>query len=864
MSSHRKPSEKSEIYLVGQVGSFADKRLGLSAGRYVVGRDPTKCQIVLRQAIVSGIQAVLDVKGDNRVFLKNLSDKNTTYVNQNPISECELKNGDLVGFGTGGMVSFLFHQEKIPVFGAPENGAASLPATAFGADFTPAATKTLKFSIGQTIRIGRASDNDVCLDSLNVSRHHAILNFENGVPFLADLNSSNGTFVNGEILRDGRALKPRDLICIGHYLLTVNGKEVTTHDLSASRITAYNITKKFGEKTILTDISLAFYPREFIGLMGPSGCGKSTLMDALNGLRPASSGKVLVNDLDLYENFDSLRRSIGYVPQKDVLHDALTVERTLFYAAKLRLPVGTTNDEISRVVGEVIETVGLNEQKQNPFKQLSGGQQKRLSLGIELITKPSFIFLDEPTSPLDPETTENMMLLFRRLADEGRIVVMVTHKFEKFDEMRRIVMLTKGGRLAFFGTPSESLEYFKVGEPTEIYHRISEKDAASWEREFRASVYFQKHIAGRINETNELLSATKAKGIEIFEKKNEGEKKFGFSQWLTLTRRYLEIKLNDRRNTLLLLIQAPIVALILSMITGDAPNDAKTLFISAIIAIWFGANNAVREIVSENTIYTRERLVNLKIPSYVFSKFAVLSGIGLLQCLLFIVILLAMGRFKSGDFLMLTGILYATLLVGIAIGLFFSALVSSTEKAMSILPLILIPQLLLSGFLKPVDDLYVNLKTGKPAAVEDYRKYDDEKKKADEKKDSEKTSGHQGNQNAALPANLPPQPPSAVLMEPITKYEGLGAVRYIAALMAARWTMDALAHQVSIGDLEARDKLAANMTIAEYENVLEKKPAAEIEKAYAARVRLDLLILGGFCAAFLALTNLALKRKDIL
>jgi hypothetical protein len=296
---------------------------------------------------------------------------------------------------------------------------------------------------------------------------------------------------------------------------------------------------------------------------------------------------------------------------------------------------------------------------------------------------------------------------------------------------------------------------------------------------------------------------------------------------------------------LILLAQAPIVALILAVITDNTPNDGRTIFIAAVIAIWLGANNAIREIVSESEVYARERLVNLKIPSYVLSKFAILSLIGLLQCALFVLILTAFDRFSITDFSWLTLVLYLTLLAGLAIGLFFSALVSSTEKAMSILPLILIPQLLLSGFLKPLDDLYVNLRTGKPATVADYDKYKREEK------------------NPPKPdPNNPLEIPK--IADPVQKSEGLGGVKFFADLMTARWTIDALAHRVSIGDLEARDKLAARMTVEAYENVLDKKSDRQITDAYESRVIADLQILACFSLLFLILTMLALKRKDSL
>jgi ABC-type multidrug transport system ATPase subunit len=703
------------------------------------------------------------------------------------------------------------------------------------------------------------------------------------------LGSTNGTFVNGVPLTEPRLLYPNDLVFIGGFLLHIEGRKITKHDLSASRITSTQITKDIGGKTILKDISLAIYPREFVGLMGPSGCGKSTLMDALNGLRPATSGNVLVNNLDLYRNFDALRRSIGYVPQKDILHEALTVERTLYYAAKIRLPEGTSSQEIQRVIDEVIETVGLSEQRHNPFKQLSGGQQKRLSLGIELITKPSFIFLDEPTSPLDPETTENMMMLFRRLADEGRIVVMVTHKFEKFNEMHHIAMLTKGGRLAFFGPPQESLEYFGCKEPGEIYHVIGKNNPDDLDRAFKSSPQYNRYVVSRIAETEELNRTTGATPL-VGAGTQSNERSVGISQWLTLTRRYLEIKLKDKRNSLLLLAQAPLVAILLSLITDDVPNNARTLFITAITAIWFGANNAMREVVSETAIYTRERLVNLKIPSYIFSKFAVLSGIGLIQCLLFIAILVFMKRLNSSDFLQVTLVLYLTSLAGASMGLFFSALVNSTEKAMSILPLILIPQLLLSGFLKPLDDVYVkaNKDEKKPASVAEYKqnkldkeRYDKDKEKFDRDKekfdrDKEKFERDMEEYERAMrnpyQTEMPKKPkqptppthptPPEFSIDKVSS--GLGGASSVASLMVARWTVEGLAHAVSIEDKKARDDLAASMTVAAYQSVFDKETEDDIKSAYRKRVLLDLAVLSLFNALFLALTMWALKRKDVL
>lgn len=824
----------------------------LGLGSNVIGRDATRCQIVIDQPFISRMQAAIEVHPDGQAAIKNLSSRPTTFVNGHAVDICALNSGDRIEIGAGTTFAFTFRREGGDYdphfsFSSVPSGEGFGVATVVERNLPDTATSIFKIDIAPKQRIGRAGDNDIVLDAPSVSRYHAELSYTAGdQPVITDLGSTNGTFVNGNILRSSYQLQPGDWVTIGGYLLSVNGREVKKQDLSASRIVAYNVGKSYGEKTVLQDVSVALYPREFVGLMGASGCGKSTLMDTLNGMRPASSGSVFINDIDLYQNFDLLRRSIGYVPQRDILHEALTVERTLYYAAKMRLPGGTSLQQIDEVINDVIQTVGLTDQRFNSFRELSGGQQKRLSLGIELITKPSFLFLDEPTSPLDPETTENMMVLFRRLADEGRIVVMVTHKFEKFDSMHNIVLLTKGGRLAFFGPPQEALAYFKCSEPSEIYRRLHEKSPEEINRDFLNSPNFQRNVASRFEEIREQVSG----GFQIAggQDNTGAERKPGLRQWWTLTQRFLEIKLKDLRNTLILLAQAPIVAFILAFITDKTPNDGRTIFIAAVIAMWLGANNAIREIVSEIEVYMRERLVNLKIPSFVLSKFTILSGIGLIQCLLFVMIMTIFERFDAPDFGMITAILYLTLLAGVAIGLFFSALVSSTEKAMSILPLILIPQLLLSGFLKPLDDLYVNVsgKHPKPATIEQFNKYESEKDK-------------ELKIDPAKPTEIPKIP------DVVQKSDGLGSgADFLAALMTARWTIDALAHQVSINDKEARDKLASRMTVEEYRPTPEGQDDSDIVGSYRSRVKKDLFILALFSFIFLGLTMVALKRKDAL
>ena len=701
---------------------------------------------------------------------------------------------------------------------------------------------TLNAASHSTARVGRWQDNDLVLDAPGVSRHHAMFAWNGDEqPMISDLGSTNGTFINGELLKKPGVVTAQDLLSIGGFVLRVRGRDVQWYDLNASRICAANLSKEIAGKTILKDISLVINQREFVGLIGPSGCGKSTLMDALNGLRPATEGSVYINELDLYENFETLRRAIGRVPQRDILIDSLTVERTLQYAAKLRLPENTTPEQRQQTVDEVIATIDLEAQRHTTFAQLSGGQQKRLSLGLELITRPRFIFLDEPTSPLDPQATENVMMLFRKLADEGRIVVMVTHRFEKFELMHKVAILTRGGRLAFFGPPREALQYFGCHEPAEIYRLMDSCDPDQLAATFKASPQYRLYVESPLAETHASVRPTMQAQLNLNRQRSHAERRFGMRQWVALTQRFLETKLNDGRNTALLFIQPLIVGGLMALITPDTSSHPTTLFMAAFIAVWFGANNTIREIVADTPVYQRERAVNLKIPSSVLAKFAVFSGVSLLQCLLFIGLLMTCGRLQWSDGGWVWLILYLTTLGGTAMGLFFSALARSTEKALTILPLLLVPQMLLGGYLKPIDDVYVNLaRGGIPATVAEYQ-------------------ASLAALTTALPSATAPAPPP----EMITKQEGMGLVRPFANVMLTRWSLDALAHAVSLTDQSARDKLAAVITLTAYEQVQQHKTEEEIATALRQRIALDATILAGFIALLLALTMLVLWRRDL-
>jgi ABC-type multidrug transport system ATPase subunit/pSer/pThr/pTyr-binding forkhead associated (FHA) protein len=599
----------------------------------------------------------------------------------------------------------------------------------------------LSFDGKQQLSIGRAPTNDIHLDGLQISKNHARLVQSVGAIFIEDAGSTNGVYVNGKRITARQMLTPRDVAQIGPFVIRCEDQGVMVFDTrSKTRIDAVDITKVVKNRSgggmikLLDDVDISIQPNEFVGLLGPSGAGKSTLMDALNGMRPASSGKVLINDLDLYQHLDSLKQSIGYVPQDDIIHRELTVYRTLYYVAKLRLSRDVTSDEIDQIINEVMDVTGLSERRDVPVSQLSGGQRKRVSIAVELITKPSIIFLDEPTSGLDPATEEKIMKLFRQIAESGRTIVLTTHAMENVKLFDKIVVLMRG-KLVFYGTPQEALQHVKAESFKDLYDKlenpieekiaklgqlspnapvyeqmqfkrqretIAEEVAESWKQKFEKTEQYRRNIV-------EPLSGLE-RHAQVTAPTKQRQTLFGaIRQWVTLSRRYAEVLRRDKFNLFILFAQAPIVGLMTFLVTGVKQSRDFPYFILAIVAIWFGTSIAAREIIRERAVYNRERMVNLGLFPYVWSKLFNLSFIVGLQCILLF------GTMKFFDlltsFVPLIGfpmpgyvfgipqliVMIVTGMVGVALGLFISACVKTSEMATSLVPLILIPQILFAG-----------------------------------------------------------------------------------------------------------------------------------------------------------------------
>lgn len=586
----------------------------------------------------------------------------------------------------------------------------------------PALLMSLNFGGKQSLSIGRDDANDIKLDGLQISNRHARLLQTNAGIAIEDLNSTNGVYVNGQKI-SRLNISPNDAVQIGSFQIRIdNAGNIGVFDTrSKTRIDSVNITKDVknraggGTIRLLDNVSLSIQPNEFVGLLGPSGAGKSTFMDALNGMRPASGGSVLINNLDLYQNLDALKQSIGYVPQDDIIHRELTVYRTLYYVAKLRLSGDVSRSEIDQIINEVMDVTGLSERRDVPINQLSGGQRKRVSIAVELITKPSVIFLDEPTSGLDPATEEKIMKLFRQIAESGRTVILTTHAMENVRLFDKIVLLMRG-KLVFYGKPEEALAhvgaksfkelYDKIEEPIEQRlkasppgankHQVTEQVAEEWKQKFTKTPQYKSNVYEPLKQIGQVQS----QGVQ-------GKRRLGITgairQWMTLSRRYGQVLVRDKFNLFILLAQAPIVAFLTFLVMDSEQPRDFVYFVLSLVAVWFGTSVAAREIIRERAVYNRERMVNLGLLPYLGSKLFILGIIVGVQCLLLFLPLKffdLLGLMEMpGDLLGIPQfwVMLLTAGVGIALGLLISALVKTSEMATSLVPLILIPQILFSG-----------------------------------------------------------------------------------------------------------------------------------------------------------------------
>lgn len=546
------------------------------------------------------------------------------------------------------------------------------------------------FNNTDMIIVGRDSSCDLRINDTRISRRHAsIKKITNDKFLLKDLDSLNGIYVNGSKVNGSRTISKKDNIFLGKYLLKIDGRAKDLSDelaISAIGIEKVYPNQKKGKKA-LHKMDISVPSRSLLAIMGPSGCGKSTLLKSLNGESPPTKGKVLIFNQDLISNYEYLKTQIGYVPQDDIVHKQLTVEQSLYFAAKLRI-ANINNDDINIKIDQILSELNISHIKKNLISDISGGQRKRVSIAIELLTDPMLLFLDEPTSPLDPQTIEDFLNILKKLSENGTTVIMVTHKPEDLDYMDEVIFMAdnNGGKIVYYGDSTKYKDYFNVNNAVSVFSQISGGNSKKW---------VDKYSNPRP------LSTTQDKEKILVNKSNQSS----VGQFFWLTYRYFKIKTNDRVNTSIMLLQAPIIAALACLVFNEV--TLSVLFIMAVSSVWFGSTNAAREIVGELPIYKRERMYNLRLIPYIFSKITVLSLFSIIQSFVFVYILYF--NYDNSDYDLFfnnpfSAFIWMSFLTisSTFLGLLLSAIFDTSEKVLAVVPIVLIPQIMLAGLVAKI------------------------------------------------------------------------------------------------------------------------------------------------------------------
>ncbi len=592
-------------------------------------------------------------------------------------------------------------------------------------------TVSIDLSAARTLLIGRTPGNDVIVDHPLISRRHAQIDCSSSHWTVTDLGSTNGTYVNGRRVREPMPLAIGDVVDLGACrLVRLDAGRLERRDYRGdTRIEAQDIAIRAGRRVLLEGVSLTLLPSELVGLMGPSGAGKTTLMTALSGYQPPAGGRVLFNGQDLYACFERFRLGIGYVPQDDILHGELTVGEALYFTARLRLPNDTTDAEIARRIDAVLRQLSISHIRHSVIgtptrKVVSGGERKRVNVAMELLSDPPVLFLDEPTSGLSSEDALSLMVRLRQLARDGRTILLTIHQpsrevFQLLDNLAvvsRDVASADPARLVYYGAAyPEAIRFFNPERKVEsepspegVLRGLSERPTMEWHERYRCSAIKKRYVDDRAGHT----------ALTDGSQRDALRPPSVLRQSLMLFRRGITLKTRDVWNSVILFAQAPIIALLLVLVFAGAskdtsgasaiPKDASAattiLFLMNIAALWFGCSNAAREIVAEWAVFSRERVIGLRLPAYLLSKLGLLSVIGLAQCLL-LVLIVRHGCRIDVEWPLLLLCLFLSTLVGSSLGLLISAVARSSEVAISLVPLVILPMVVLGGMMQPPHEM---------------------------------------------------------------------------------------------------------------------------------------------------------------
>ena len=584
------------------------------------------------------------------------------------------------------------------------------------------------------IILGRSRTATVRLLDSTISRHHATLTrFENAI-YIEDHDSSHGTFVNGNRIRKLLA-QPGDRVRFGDQITyRVQGEGLSREQVTTGMSLAVDGLAVIREdKWIVQDINFLIAPDSFVGILGPSGAGKSTILNSLATFLSPGQGRIVFDEqYDITVNQDNFRATMGHVPQDDAIFNTLTVRENLTFASLLRLDVAQQEKSLLNVeVNRVVELVGLTGHADKLSVVLSGGQRKRLSVAIELLRRPRLLLLDEPTSGLDPGTEARLMEYLRQISRQGTTVACTTHLMYNlglFDAVVVLGVLNGIGQVAYCGPPDNLLKHFGCAGFADLYDKLETGQFEVFRNPNAESDSSNTHIStGELIKNSHVQPARKPESCVppvVSSEQRTISQLVNLSlgadvgrQCASLCKRGGLLIGRDHRLLWTMLAQPLFLGLLICLTQYDASHVTSLLFFSIVVAIWMGLNNSIRDLVRERKLYIRDRLAGLQPGAYLFSKLVVHTAVGAAQLILLIAIvrLCATRLFaepvaddlRAVSLFWLFCVLITCYVGALGLGLLISALVNTEETAVAFLPLLIMPQLLMSAVgTSQVEDVY--------------------------------------------------------------------------------------------------------------------------------------------------------------
>ena len=680
-------AKEAVITLIVQNSAPKTFAINEQQSNYLVGRSQ-ECGIYIGDSSVSGRHGRFFLQ-DGQLYYADLNSTNGSYID---------------GVQLGGAVAL--REGSVVALAGPHSGitlAVGFPAAVAP---EPAFNK-------ETVLIGRDPSCDLVIPKQNVSRVHAKFSRRGGRFYIEDNNSTNGTYVNGMRLDRVCEVTAKDDIYVASVRLRLKNGILTADDGEEKGLSV-QVRNLFREvragqgrtKTLLDHISLSIGSNEFVAVIGGSGAGKSTFTNVLCGKTPPSAYRGHVGFNDSSAGGRGVFKSvIGYAPQNDVLYHDLTLYQMLYYSAKLKMPQDTKSGEHENRVNYVIQKVELTGHENTLVRRLSGGQQKRASIAVELLSDPKLFFLDEPTSGLDPATERKLMRMLKEMAQDNKTVIAVTHVTQNLNLCDKVIVLGKGGKLCFFGTPKDTCEFFGVTDIVDIYDKINDNPEA-WRQKY---ILLTRQEGGRPEpETGGGLGPDM---LQADKKDRKSGYNSGWRQFLVLSARYLRLTFGDPKRCLLLLLQAPLLGLLLIAVSNSSSDNkifeyssaAKSMLFSlTCAAFWVGMLNSVQEICKERAIFMREKMSTVRLLPYIASKIAVIGVLCVFQAFVLVLIVQLFAGLPGNDFGINPFLGYfvtacLTTFCAACLGLTVSSLSPNPDRAMAIAPLILLPQILFSG-----------------------------------------------------------------------------------------------------------------------------------------------------------------------